>query len=342
VRYALVRMPASRPALGFALASLFLATGCQPRPTVSPAAPAAAAAAPPLHWQSQLGADHPLAGVLWDVAAGHATDEASLDARLAAYDLALVGETHDNPDHHAIEARILRAFAAAHPAPAVVFEMLDETRQPTVDGAIAAHPGDADALAQAVDWNASGWPAWSMYRPVFDAALAARGPILAAGIDRAPAMRIGREGVAAIDPGLVKTFALDAPLAPDVQAATRHEMGEVHCGMVPDEALDPMVLVQRARDARMAERLHEGLERRGAALLVAGAGHVRRDRGVPVLLQRAYARSAIAIGLVQVTSDATAPAAYAAGFGAGTLPFDFVWFTPRANDVDHCAEMRRK
>ncbi|HEX3769922.1 MAG TPA: ChaN family lipoprotein [Polyangiaceae bacterium] len=330
----------SRPSLGCVLASLLLATGCQPRPAGAPAAPVAPA--PAFHWQSQLGVDHPLAGVLWDVAASHATDEATLAARLAAYDLVLVGETHDNPDHHAIEARIVRAFATAHPAPAVVFEMLDETRQSTVDGATAAHPGDADALAQAVNWDASGWPAWSMYRPVFEAALAARGPILAAGIDRGPAMRIGHEGLAAIDPRLVKTFALDAPLPPDVAAATRHEMGEVHCGMVPDEALDPMVLVQRARDARMAERLHEGFERRGAALLVAGAGHVRRDRGVPVLLQRAYAKSAIAIGLVQVTSEATTPAAYAAGFDTGALPFDFVWFTPRANDVDHCAEMRRK
>jgi uncharacterized iron-regulated protein len=180
-----------------------------------------------------------------------------------------------------------------------------------------------------------------MYRPVFEAAVAARGPILAAGIERGAAMRIGHEGVGGIDPDLVHPFGLDAALPAPEQAAIRHEMGEVHCGMVPDEALDPMVLVQRARDARMAERLHEGLDRRGAALLIAGAGHVRSDRGVPSLLQRTYGETSIAIGLLQVSAEGTTPAAYAAALGAAALPFDFVWFTPRASDVDHCAEMRR-
>ena len=26
----------------------------------------------------------------------------------------------------------------------------------------------------------------------------------------------------------------------------------------------------------------------------------------------------------------------------GSVPFDFLWFTPRANDRDHCLELKRQ
>jgi uncharacterized iron-regulated protein len=151
-------------------------------------------------------------------------------------------------------------------------------------------------------------------------------------------MRIAHEGVAALDPALVQAFALAAPLPAEFQASMRHEMSEAHCGLLPESMLDSMVLVQRARDASLAERLHEGGGR--GALLIAGAGHVRRDQGVPAQLTHAYGASSLAIGLLQVNTEDTSPELYAAAFEARVLPFDFVWFTPRANDVDHCAELR--
>ncbi|MGH7438830.1 MAG: ChaN family lipoprotein [Polyangiaceae bacterium] len=278
--------------------------------------------------------------MILDVAAGRRITEAELVAGVQAAPIVLVGEIHDNPDHHRLEARLLQSFATTHPAPAVVFEMLDRGQQPTIDASLAAHPADADALARAVAWDSSGWPPWSMYRPVFEAALGAHAPILAAGIDRRDAMRIAHDRAAAFDPALVHPFGLDAPLPPDDQAAVRREMNEVHCGLLPESMLDTMVLVQRSRDALMAERLHEGTAGGRGALLVAGAGHVRRDRGVPVQLARAYAARALAIGLVPVRDADTVPESYVAGFDATGLPFDFVWFTPRTDDVDHCAEMR--
>jgi uncharacterized iron-regulated protein len=322
-----------RPALVLVLIGL----GCTSSNRAHPRLQSASA---PAHWQGALDADHPLAGVILDVAAQRPVSEAELTARVRAADVVLVGETHDNPDHHRLEAALLQAFATAHPAPAVVFEMLNREQQPEVDASLATHPGDADALAQAVAWESSGWPAWSMYRPVFEAALAARGPILAAGLDRSAAMRIAHEGVAAVDPALVQTFGLAAPLPADVQASMRHEMSEAHCGLMPESMLDSMVLVQRARDASLAERLHEGVQVHRAALLIAGAGHVRRDQGVPAQLTRAYGIASLAIGLIQVRAGDTSPEPYAAEFQAHVMPFDFVWFTPHASDVDHCAELR--
>jgi uncharacterized iron-regulated protein len=278
--------------------------------------------------------------VIVDVARGRRLSEAELVARVQTAGIVLVGEIHDNPDHHRLQARLLQAFVATHPTASVVFEMLNRDQQQAVDASLAAHPGDADALGKAVAWESSGWPPWSMYRPVFEAALGAHTAILAAGIDRSEAMRIARDGAAAFEPALVHLFGLDTPLPPDEQAAVRREMNEAHCGLLPESMLDAMVLVQRARDALMAERLRKGTEGGRGALLIAGAGHVRRDRGVPAELVRAYGARPLAIGLVPVQDTDTTPESYAAGFDATGLPFDFVWFTPRTEDMDHCAEMR--
>jgi hypothetical protein len=119
----------------------------------------------------------------------------------------------------------------------------------------------------------------------------------------------------------------------------RKEMADAHCGLLPDAMLDTMVLVQRARDARLAERLHASSADAGA-VLIAGAGHVRNDRGVPAQLARAYGAASLAIGLLEVEADLYDPAAYAARFDGTGLPFAFVWFTPRASDTDHCAKLR--
>jgi uncharacterized iron-regulated protein len=291
-------------------------------------------------WQSTLDRAHPLVGTVWSVGEDRSVAEAELAARVGAADVVLVGEIHDNPDHHGLEARLLRAFAVQHPALAVVFEMLEVGMQPTIDATLRAHPGDADALGRAVDWASSGWPPWSMYRPVFEAAETANAAILAGGIDRHVAMRVAREGPAAFDPALDAAFRLhDAPPAEE-QAALRREMAESHCGMLPEEMLDSMTLVQRTRDALLASRLHEAIASGRGALLVAGNGHIRRDRGVAAQLARAYGTKALAVGLLEVRGELTTPSAYAKAFDARALPFDYVWFTPRANDVDHCAELR--
>jgi uncharacterized iron-regulated protein len=103
-----------------------------------------------------------------------------------------------------------------------------------------------------------------------------------------------------------------------------------------------MVLVQRTRDAQLAERLYEGAGQNHGALLVAGNGHVRRDRGVPAQLQHAYGAKSLAIGLLEVRAEVMTPDGYAESFGTRALPFDYVWFTPRASDTDHCAELRER
>ena len=99
-----------------------------------------------------------------------------------------------------------------------------------------------------------------------------------------------------------------------------------------------MMRVQRARDAMMADRL-AATSGRGGGVLIAGNGHVRKDRGVPWYLARLRpgARS-VSIGLLEVRDGVLEP--------PSGLPYDYVWFTPRVDDGGepcdvHDAELRQ-
>ena len=318
---------------------LVFPSGCASHRPADPSALPSAVPTIPAVWRSPLDRDHPLVGKVWDVAAARFVDPAVVLDAAARAPLVVTGEQHDNADAHQLEGSILRAMTRGGRRPALVAEMLDETEQSAIERTLADPTMDVDAFARAVDWAHSGWPDWSLYRPVFAIAIEGRLPVVAAGVDRSRTMEIAERGASAVDPTLVRTFALDRPLDPGVQKALRDEMRQVHCGMLPESMLDAMVLVQRLRDAVLASHLVDTTHSDGG-LLIAGNGHARSDRGVPAIALRALGRRVLSIGLVEVSHSLAEPFAYAASFSASGLPFDYVWFTPRASDVDHCAEVR--
>jgi hypothetical protein len=68
---------------------------------------------------------------------------------------------------------------------------------------------------------------------------------------------------------------------------------------------------------------------------------VRVDRGVPAYLRAREPGAVIAaVAPLEVRDDWTRPLDYAASLD-GTLPYDWVWFTPRMSDDDPCASFRR-
>jgi hypothetical protein len=133
----------------------------------------------------------------------------------------------------------------------------------------------------------------------------------------------------------------EGPPREEVLAALREEMSESHCGELPASMIDPLLLAQRARDARMAERMVTAGEGRGA-ILVAGAGHVRRDRGVPTYLAReAGGKSVVSVAFQEVKADAQTPDEHAEWYGTEAQPFDYVVFTPAVDREDPCEKMRQ-
>jgi uncharacterized iron-regulated protein len=295
-------------------------------------------------WVSPLHRDHPLVGRVWDGRAGAFSDEAALAAAVAAADFVLLGEVHDNVDHHLLQARLVRAALDAGRRPALAFEMLTADQQPQVDASLARAPRDPDALAAAVGWKESHWPDFAEYRPIFAAGLEAGLPVVAANLPRPAVKAIVTKGAEGLDEALRARLARDEPVPAEVMEALRGEMRGSHCNELPEPMIDPLVLAQRARDAQMALRMAAAGAERGA-ILVTGNGHVRTDRGVPAVLARETAgRRVLAVAFLEVDAEAKDPAAQVAAvmkdLGAKTFPFDYAVFTPGAKRDDPCEGLR--
>jgi uncharacterized iron-regulated protein len=294
-----------------------------------------------MDWTAPLLRDHPLTGRILDVKGRRWVSQSSLDAALAGADVVILGEVHDNPDHHLLQAREVRAMVAAGRRPALAFEMLDAPVQARLDAVRVGGAATADQVASAVEWGKSGWPEFALYRPVFEAGLAAGLPLVAANLPRTTSREMMKRGVEAL-PEEVRGWVARAPeLTPAELKQLAKEMAEDHCGELPEALLRPLVLAQRARDAQLALRTAAAVGEHGA-ILVAGDGHARRDRGVPAWLAReAPARTVVAVGHLEVKAGQPHPDDYGEEIGA-TLPFDFVLFTPAAEREDPCLELRRR
>ncbi len=330
-------MPAGSPALG--------------------AGSAGSAGSPPWGgaWRSEIRADHALAGRILEARSGAALDAASLRDRLAGARFVLLGETHDNPDAHLAQAWLLGLMIEAGRRPAVVWEMLDAGQADALaayqDGAHA----DAAGLGPAVGWDESGWPDWAMYQPIAAQALAAGLPLLAGNLPLETVRGITRSGPGAIlgADGLPPR-ALDLPFPEPLRDALAAEILRGHCGMLPKKAVPPMIEAQRARDGEMTRVMIQGAALPGTdgAVLIAGNGHVRADRGVPWVLRHLIGGadadaevSALVVGVLEIPPDMpTAPTPADLRVSAtpedGPPPYDIVVFVPAVDDADPCETFR--
>lgn len=293
------------------------------------------AMAPDKRWQSTLLSDHPLAGRIWHAVAGRFVSPDELVGNLRQAYFRLLGEVHDNPDHHAIQAELLAAMGAGGLQPVVAFEQFDlehdaVLQQRQQDGKI-----DAEAVAQAVNFNRKGW-FWDYYRPLVETALRYGMPLRAANLSRADAEQIVRHGLLALAPERSATLRMDATWSAEKEHALRDIVIEGHCRALPASMVPAMAAAQRARDATLANSLMNA--GRDGAVLITGNGHVRRDLAVPLYLHAAVSGVTLcAVGILEVEAGADEPRDYLKTATAGVLPFDFVWFTPRWERPDPCA-----
>src|SRR3989454_2529051 len=292
-----------------------------------------------IEWESPVERAHPLVGHIWDVKAGSVISEETLLSRLGGSRFVILGARHDNADHHALQAKLVRAMVEAGRRPALGFEMLATDDAPAIVRYLARSPKDAAGLGDAVNWSRSGWPEWRFYQPIAQAALDASVPIVATNLSRAATEAVRRNGLPGLGPTLMSQLRLAEP-TPDTRLAMTRELRESHCGQIPEDVIDRMADIQWARDARIAASLARGGQRDGA-VLIAGAGHVRTDRGVPLHLGRQIQDVAItSVAFVEVDAAAEKPGDYAKRFGSDTLPFHYVWFTPKVDEADPCEKLK--
>jgi uncharacterized iron-regulated protein len=236
-----------------------------------------------------------------------------LPASATAARLLFFGEQHDQPDQQRQVAAEVQALAARGELAAVVLEMAE---QPHRTSALPRDAGEA-AVREALQWR--GWP-WEPYAPVVMNAVRAGVPVLGGNLPRS-AMR------AAMADGSLDTL-LDASARALLADAVR--IG--HCDLLPAAQQPGMVRIQIARDQAMARVVAQALRDAppgATVLLLAGAMHVSRDRGVPLHLPREMAvPPTLQVVLFSPDSD-----------GLGADQRRSAQFTPQQ---DHCEALRKR
>jgi len=305
---------------------------------LAPTALVRAASMQTVRWKSMLLKDHPLVGTIWDARAGGSATREALHAAIRAARHRLLGEVHDNPDHHDFQLELLVSLGESGLRPAVAFEQLDREYDPALLRILAAGGATAEAVAEATGFDRKNW-GWDLYRPLIDAALRYGMSLRAANLARAAAGRVVKEGLDSLGPGRASALRINAAWSEARDHVLREIIVEGHCHALPESIVPGMVLAQRARDATLAEALLDpGPD---GAVLIAGNGHVRRDIGVPLYLRQARPDDSIlSIALLEVEADMADPAQYLAGAAGGNAQYDFVWFTPRWDRPDPCEKLK--
>ena len=275
-------------------------------------------ALPPMpEWQSPEGRQHPDLGMIVDLHRNAVIAPAELVARLQDFDGLLVGERHDNPDHHALQLWLMQALAQARPQGSLLLEMLEPEQQARVDAVrrdLADGLVNAD-LPKALAWQ-KGWD-WDLYGPLVRYALIEPYPLLHANLGREEIMSIYRAAPA------LQGHVSNADVVRDALLA---QIEVSHCGMLPASQLPAMLAVQQQRDRRMAEQMMAAPK---PAMLLAGAFHVRRDLGVPLHIEDLKGAPVGVLIFAEVGENVSAAQA------------DYVWYTPAQPEQDHCEQLRQ-
>jgi uncharacterized iron-regulated protein len=299
-------------------------------------------------WAEEVRKQHPLAGTAYHPASG--TPVIFTPGKDSGLDLfqgiALLGEVHDNPAHHQLRAWMIEGTADSWnrvgARPAIVFEQIRASQKAALDRfkvLAEAGTGTADELFRLLEWDKSGWPPARIYKPLFEAAVAAKLPIYAGDPPRDRVRDVARGASLAAEEQA--RFQLEREMPQSLRDALDNELRDSHCGVLPEAALRGMSMAQRYRDAHLADALLSA-ERQGQAILIAGNGHIRKDRGVPWHLRlRAPTMRVTTYMFLEVEEGKTDPEPYVPRDPEGKPVADWVIFTPRAERGDPCEAMRK-
>ena len=238
----------------------------------------------PSTWQSQHFADHPLIGRIFNDNAKPVSDGELLAQARKAHFL-LLGENHDNPDHHVIQSNVIATIASDENKPSVVFEMVPQRLSSEIRQYDLQTDPQLDDFAKRLEWEERGWYSWGIYRPIGLAAARNGLSMVAGNLDRKVTRNISKNGINALSEEDQTAFGLQSPLPSSLEDGLIEELKQSHCDLLPERALPSMVNVQRAKDGSMADAMIRSGQDTGA-ILIAGNGHVRKDRGVPLVLRK--------------------------------------------------------
>ena len=227
----------------------------------------------------------------WTVPGAGKISVTDVIGRAARREVVLLGEAHDNPEHHRWQLQTLAALHAERPDMVIGFEMFPRRVQKTLDQWVAGKLTEAQFLADS-DWNTVWSTDTAMYMPLFHFARMNRVPMMALNIDTRLRRSVAAKGFAEVPeneregvtaPAEPSNAYLDylLPIYGEHDRAGKKKAGASAGRDDPD--FRRFVEGQQLWDRAMAQAIHSALDRPQRPLVVGimGSGHIKYGYGVP-------------------------------------------------------------
>ncbi|MGH1537987.1 MAG: ChaN family lipoprotein [Gammaproteobacteria bacterium] len=279
-------------------------------------------------WQAPFFQNHELVGKIWDTYKNAWLSTEQFENELLYYDYILLGEIHNHPDHHVLQARVINSLVASGKKPTVVMEMLSQQawqEQPQ-------QWSKADELQELASMLNDGWP-WQLYAPILQSVVQHQLELFAGNVSSDELHRWSNERSNDNQIDLLSEYSYTA----DNFEVLKKNIVDSHCGHANQGFVSFMSRAQMQRDKIMAELL---VEKELPVIFIAGSGHVRNDYAVPMQLRNNFAQNSyLTVAFVSVQEGEDDPQAY---LQAVPDLYDMLYFTPGHTDQDPCEQFKKQ
>lgn len=279
-------------------------------------------------WVSPHFRDHSLAGKIYAVKASEFISKDTLIENVSNTEVILIGEKHENSDHYTIQANLIRTLSELIPRLHVVSESCTRSETDAVLKALnrtylepASLPLSKNQLTML---------------PVFQAVHDTRITFYCGDVDREVMSKAMDHKLEQHEANEERELLSQVLLEKKVEGRIAEMIQQAHCNVLPLEAINPFIELQRLRDASLAY----APDPLAPAIILTGSVHARKDIGIPRYLAQLGRTNYVSVALIEVDSEKQSAEEYLPEYlGAGNGPvFDYLIFTPAHTITDPCEQ----
>lgn len=268
-----------------------------------------------------------LSGKVWakpaavvETRSGRAVDLGAVVAACAGKPYVFLGESHNNPDHHRMQAAVIEALAKAGRDVVVGFEMFTRPVQDDLNGWTLGWWDEATFIERS-DWKKQWGFDYALYRPIFDVVKDHRLPMVALNVPRDWVRAVGRGGLSALTAEQKAQLPGELFLGNNAhrQIFTALMGGHPMTGAQGENVYAAQVLW----DEGMADTALKYMDSRPPSTrrimaIVAGSGHVMYGQGINFRIARRTGQTGPTVMMI----DGTEPREVSRGIG------EFIYMAP--------------
>ena len=281
-------------------------------------------------WQSNLEKEHPLVGHIIDTQNMDSISDTELVNNLSKTKYLLIGEKHDNPDHHHLQNWLMHQLLPKNKYQ-VTFEMMSYDQQTQLDKLSSS--SSTSEIVSTADFKNSGWDQ-ELYLPLLQTALKKGAHVSGGNIPKQQIMALYSSNPAILEPA--KRFSTMNVLNETQMLSLNDYIYEQHCELMPRSQVGPMSKIQIAKDASLAYSMTRATAPK--RMLITGNFHANKTLGVPTHLSKLDKNNeSIVIQILEVDQSKQQLEEYEQSIFDQA---DYIWFTPRWTNRDYCEDLR--